>query len=87
MKTKLPYIAFLMLIVMASCTDPKKDGGTTPVAERAKTSSSSLSGSVMSPITVPIQARNHLRQQIRIINRDTQRRNQKMQDIQGRPGR
>ena len=85
MKTSLIILALLLL---ASCTDPKKDPEKAQASTDPKTETS-LSSQVMMPVTAPIRAREQLRQQIRILNHKSQLRNQKLQSIQGhgQPGR
>ena len=78
----------LAALLFVSCTDPKSDPKAAKDASKPATQTG-LSSSVMTPITAPMQARKHLRQQVRIVNHQTQLRNQKMQGIQnqGQPGR
>ena len=85
MKTRLIILA---LLILASCTDPKKDSTKDQASKDPKTGGS-LSSQVMMPVTAPIRAREQIRQQVRILNHQAQLRNQKLQRIegQGRPGR
>jgi len=85
MKTSLIILA---LLILSSCTDPKKDPTKHQASKDAKTGGS-LSSQVMMPVTAPIRAREQIRQQVRILNHQAQLRNQRLQRIegQGRPGR
>lgn len=85
MKTRLTILA---LLILASCTDPKTDSKTGQASPDPK-AETSLSSQVMMPVTAPIRAREQIRQQVRILNHQSQLRNQKLQRIQGQgqPGR
>lgn len=76
----------LVALALVSCTDPKSEGQGNKAPAKAE-QQGSVSGSIMTPVTAPIRAREHLRQQVRIINHQSQLRNQKLQSIQGQPGR
>ncbi len=77
-------ILCLFLLTLASCTDPKPDTKTGKAKAEAKPG---LTSTMMTPISTPMRARTHLRQEVRKINHKSQLRNQKMQKIQGQPGR